>query len=65
MVLGFFHPSKKIDLFLPIGEFVHEDFMGYKETFQVGDVHWMTTGKGIIHAQVPGNQPNNRHVQCK
>lgn len=39
--------------------------MGWKETFAEGDVHWMSTGKGIIHAQIPGPQPTNRHVQCK
>lgn len=47
-----------------VGEFTHEDFMGWKETFGREDVHWMTTGKGIIHAQIPGNHPKNRHVQC-
>lgn len=46
-----------------VGEFTHEDFMGWKETFCQGDVHWMTTGRGIIHAQAPGSGPRNRHVQ--
>jgi redox-sensitive bicupin YhaK (pirin superfamily) len=42
---------------------VHEDFLGWKETFGERDLHWMTTGKGIIHAQVPGEKSANRHVQ--
>lgn len=37
--------------------------MGWKETFRKGDTHWMTTGRGIIHAQAPGSDPHNRHVQ--
>lgn len=37
--------------------------MGWKETFRRGDTHWMTTGRGIIHAQAPGSGPKNRHVQ--
>ena len=47
-----------------LGEFTHEDFMGWKATFAKEDVHWMTTGKGIIHAQIPGQQSKpSRHIQ--
>jgi hypothetical protein len=61
------HPHCGHDMMLYVldGEFTHEDFMGWSETFHVGDTHWMTTGKGIIHAQAPGPTPQNRHVQCK
>ncbi|PJF20116.1 hypothetical protein PSACC_00073 [Paramicrosporidium saccamoebae] len=53
------HPHCGHDMML----YVIDDFMGWKETFGERDVHWMTTGKGIIHAQVPGKQAANRHVQ--
>lgn len=60
------HPHCGHDMMMYVleGEFTHEDFLGWKETFAVSDVHWMSTGKGIIHAQVPGKNPINRHVQC-
>ncbi len=37
--------------------------MGCKETLRVGDLHWLTTGGALLHAQVPGPAPRNRHVQ--
>jgi redox-sensitive bicupin YhaK (pirin superfamily) len=57
------HSGHEMMLYVLDGEFVHEDFLGVTETFKVGDLHWMTTGKGIIHAQVPGKQKHNRHIQ--
>lgn len=60
------HPHCGHEMFLYVveGEFTHEDFMGYQVTVGKGDVHWMTTGRGIIHAQIPGQQSAaSRHVQ--
>lgn len=60
------HPHCGHEMFLYVidGEFTHEDFMGCKVTASTGDVHWMTTGRGIIHAQIPAQHgPASRHVQ--
>jgi len=58
------HCGHEMMMYVLDGAFAHEDHMGWRETFEQGDVHWMTTGKGIIHAQVPkeGSKPS-RHVQ--
>lgn len=33
----------------------HEDFAGHKGTIGAGDIQWMTAGRGIVHAQMPGS----------
>lgn len=33
----------------------HEDFKGHKGTIGPGDIQWMTAGKGIVHAEIPGS----------
>lgn len=33
----------------------HEDFKGNKGVINAGDVSWMTAGKGIVHAEIPGS----------
>ena len=33
----------------------HEDFKGHKGTIGPGDIQWMTAGKGIVHAEMPGS----------
>lgn len=57
------HYGHEMALYVLEGEFTHEDFGGWKETFKTGDFHWMTAGQGIVHAQTPGAGPRNRHVQ--
>lgn len=37
------------------GTFYHEDFAGHKGVLGPGDVQWMTAGKGIVHAEMPGS----------
>jgi len=37
------------------GTFHHEDFKGHRGTINAGDVQWMTAGKGIMHAEMPGS----------
>lgn len=37
------------------GTFFHEDSKGHKGTINKGDVQWMTAGKGILHAEMPGS----------
>ena len=58
------HCGHEMMMYVLDGAFTHEDHMGWTETFEQGDVHWMTTGKGIIHAQVPKEDSKpSRHVQ--
>ena len=37
------------------GTSYHEDFLGNKGVFEPGDIQWMTAGKGIVHAEMPGS----------
>eukprot|EP00357_Protocruzia_adherens_P003998 CAMPEP_0114985770 /NCGR_PEP_ID=MMETSP0216-20121206/8054_1 /TAXON_ID=223996 /ORGANISM="Protocruzia adherens, Strain Boccale" /LENGTH=297 /DNA_ID=CAMNT_0002348129 /DNA_START=131 /DNA_END=1024 /DNA_ORIENTATION=- len=37
------------------GETHHEDFKGNYGKITPGDVQWMTAGKGIVHAEIPGS----------
>ena len=34
----------------------HEDFKGHKGTIGPGGIQWMTAGKGIMHAEIPGSK---------
>jgi redox-sensitive bicupin YhaK (pirin superfamily) len=33
----------------------HEDFRGHRGLIGPGDIQWMTAGKGIVHAEMPGS----------
>lgn len=57
------HYGHDFALYVLEGEFTHEDFTGVKATLKEGELHWMTAGKGIVHAQKPGPAPKNRHLQ--
>ena len=37
------------------GEILHEDFKSNAGSLGAGDVQWMTAGKGIVHAEMPGS----------
>jgi len=37
------------------GSFYHEDSKGNSGHLLPGDVQWMTAGKGVIHAEMPGS----------
>ena len=37
------------------GEIHHEDFGGHSGKIGPGDIQWMTAGKGIVHAEMPGS----------
>ena len=45
------------------GVFLHEDFAGHAGTIAGGDVQWMTAGKGILHAEMPGNDKFSHGLQ--
>lgn len=37
------------------GQTYHQDFKGHKGVIGPGDLQWMTAGKGIVHAEMPGS----------
>jgi redox-sensitive bicupin YhaK (pirin superfamily) len=37
------------------GSVKHEDFLGNKGELAAGDLQWMTAGRGIVHAEMPGS----------
>ncbi|KNC68741.1 pirin family protein [Pseudoalteromonas ardens] len=49
------HPHRGIETFTYIrkGGFEHQDQMGNKKTIRAGDVQWMSTGRGVIHSEMP------------
>lgn len=44
--------------YLLSGSVDHEDFTGSKGTIHAGDLQFMTAGKGIVHAEMPGKNPD-------
>jgi redox-sensitive bicupin YhaK (pirin superfamily) len=36
------------------GKICHEDFKGHSGEIGPGDIQWMTAGRGIVHAEMPG-----------
>lgn len=49
------HPHRGIETFTYIikGGFEHKDQMGNKKAIKAGDVQWMSTGKGVMHSEMP------------
>ncbi|MBQ4838048.1 pirin family protein [Pseudoalteromonas luteoviolacea] len=49
------HPHRGIETFTYIrkGGFEHQDQMGNKKAIQAGQVQWMSTGRGVIHSEMP------------
>ncbi len=45
------------------GGFKHEDNKGHKGTIGVGDVQWMTAGRGIVHSEMPATDGRNVGLQ--
>ncbi|THG01476.1 hypothetical protein TEA_010306 [Camellia sinensis var. sinensis] len=41
----------------------HEDFEGHKGTIGVGDLQWMTAGRGIVHSEMPASQGTQKGLQ--
>lgn len=38
------------------GGLSYHDFSGHKGTINTGDVQWMTAGRGVVHAEMPGGE---------
>ncbi|ALQ09249.1 pirin [Pseudoalteromonas sp. Bsw20308] len=49
------HPHRGIETFTYIlkGGFEHRDQMGNKKAIKAGDVQWMSTGRGVMHSEMP------------
>ncbi|WP_105169471.1 pirin family protein [Pseudoalteromonas sp. T1lg23B] len=49
------HPHRGIETFTYIrkGGFEHQDQMGNKKAIRSGDVQWMSTGRGVVHSEMP------------
>lgn len=41
----------------------HEDFKGHRGKIGAGDLQWMSAGKGIVHAEMPGTENENTGLQ--
>lgn len=59
------HPHRGFETvtYMLKGSFKHEDFCGHKGTINSGDLQWMTAGRGIIHAEMPGGDGDNIGLQ--
>ena len=51
------HPHRGFETvtYMIEGEVHHEDFTGTRGVIGPGDIQWMTAGKGIVHAEMPGS----------
>ncbi|KAI5789102.1 RmlC-like cupin domain-containing protein [Geopyxis carbonaria] len=48
------HRGQETITYLLHGSVQHEDFAGNKGTIYAGDLQFMTAGRGIVHAEMPG-----------
>ena len=53
------HPHRGIETVTYVlkGEVVHRDSIGNEGSITVGDVQWMTSGRGIMHEEMPQVRP--------
>jgi hypothetical protein len=42
------------------GRMCHQDNAGHEGVIEAGGVQWMTAGKGIVHAEMPEQDTDNR-----
>jgi redox-sensitive bicupin YhaK (pirin superfamily) len=52
------HRGQETVTYLISGAFDHEDFAGNKGTLMTGDLQFMTAGRGIVHAEMPRQNPD-------
>ncbi|GEK11197.1 pirin family protein [Pseudoalteromonas sp. McH1-7] len=57
------HPHRGIETLTYIrkGGFEHQDQMGNRKAIQAGDVQWMSTGRGVIHSEMPLSDKEGMH----
>ncbi len=56
------HPHRGFETvtYMLEGEFGHKDSAGHSGTLRAGDVQWMTTGAGVVHGEMPGEEFTRR-----
>lgn len=52
------HRGQETITYLLTGAVDHEDFAGNKGTIEAGDLQFMTAGRGIMHAEMPRQNPD-------
>ena len=52
------HRGQETITYLLTGGVDHEDFAGHKGTINPGDLQFMTAGRGIMHAEMPRQNPD-------
>ncbi|CAL5402695.1 unnamed protein product [Camellia sinensis] len=59
------HPHRGFETvtYMLQGAVTHEDFEGHKGTIGVGDLQWMTAGRGILHSEMPAAQGTQKGLQ--
>eukprot|EP00276_Gloeochaete_wittrockiana_P000617 CAMPEP_0184672382 /NCGR_PEP_ID=MMETSP0308-20130426/86068_1 /TAXON_ID=38269 /ORGANISM="Gloeochaete witrockiana, Strain SAG 46.84" /LENGTH=271 /DNA_ID=CAMNT_0027119703 /DNA_START=192 /DNA_END=1007 /DNA_ORIENTATION=+ len=59
------HPHRGFETvtYMMKGAFKHEDNKGHKGTIGVGDLQWMTAGRGIVHSETPATSGVNHGLQ--
>ncbi|KAL4554711.1 hypothetical protein LXL04_037313 [Taraxacum kok-saghyz] len=59
------HPHRGFETvtYMLQGAVTHEDFEGHKGTIGVGDLQWMTAGRGIVHSEMPAAHGTQKGLQ--
>ena len=57
------HRGQQTVTYMIEGAFKHKDNKGHEGTIGVGDVQWMTAGRGIVHSEMPATDGNNVGLQ--
>lgn len=59
------HPHRGMETitFLLEGSVQHADFAGNEGSLEAGDLQFMTAGKGVVHAEMPGETERNTGIQ--
>ncbi|KAF8701816.1 hypothetical protein HU200_033137 [Digitaria exilis] len=58
------HPHRGFEnvTYMLEGSVSYHDFSGHKGTINTGDVQWLTAGRGVVHAEVPGGHGVQRGI---
>lgn len=57
------HRGQQTVTYMLEGAFKHEDNKGHSGTIGVGDLQWMTAGRGIVHSEMPATDNVNVGLQ--
>ncbi|GJN03320.1 hypothetical protein PR202_ga20750 [Eleusine coracana subsp. coracana] len=58
------HPHRGFETvtYMLEGGVSYHDFSGHKGTVSTGDIQWMTAGRGVVHAEMPGGEGVQRGI---